>query len=267
MEDSPTQLPRPDPRRFSVAGKRIIVTGASSGLGRQFAITLAEEGAQVALAARRRALLESLANEIEAFGGTAVPVTLDVTDNASVNGAIAATVEAFGGVDGLINNSGVVIHRPLLEHTEADWDDVVGVNLRGAWFMAQAAARQMVEQGTGGSIVNIASIIGFGRVAMQIPEYLASKGGLIQLTKAMGAELARHNVRVNALAPGYIETDFNRDFLQSEQGARLIRGIPQRRPGQLRELDGALLLLCSDASTFMTGSVISVDGGHSVTSV
>jgi NAD(P)-dependent dehydrogenase (short-subunit alcohol dehydrogenase family) len=259
--------PRSDPSRFSVEGKRVIVTGASSGLGRQFALTLAEEGAHVALAARRRTLLEELASEIEDFGGTAVPVTLDVTDNESIDDAVRAATEAFGGLDVLVNNSGVVIHKPLLEHTQTDWDAVVGVNLKGAWFMAQAAARRMVEQGTGGSIVNIASIIGHGRIAMQIPEYLASKGGLIQLTKAMGTELARHKVRVNALAPGYIETDFNREFLRSDQGARLIRGIPQRRPGQLRELDGALLLLCSDASTFMTGTVVSVDGGHSVTSV
>lgn len=253
--------------RFSVAGKRCIVTGASSGLGRQFALTLAREGAHVALAARRIEILEELALEITSWGGVAVAVPLDVKEHDSVVAAIGTTTEALGGVDVLVNNSGVVTHKPLLKHSPQDWDDVIGVNLRGAWFMAQEAARQMVHQGGGGSIINIASIIGHSRVAMQIPEYLASKGGLVQLTKAMAAELARNQVRVNALAPGYIETDFNRDFLRSEKGAGLIQGIPQRRPGQPHELDGALILLASDASTFMTGSVVTVDGGHSVTSV
>lgn len=261
------EQPRRTDGRFSVAGKRCIVTGASSGLGQQFALTLAREGAHVVLAARRMALLEALASEIADEGGRAVPMHLDVTRHESIVGVIRATADTLGGLDVVVNNSGVVIHKPLLNHDEADWDEVIGVNLRGAWFVAQESARQMVGQGTGGSIINIASIIGHSRVAMQIPEYLASKGGLVQLTRAMAAELARHQVRVNALAPGYIETDFNREFLASEQGARLIRGIPQRRPGQLHELDGALLLLASDASTFMTGSVVTVDGGHSVTSV
>ena len=263
----PEGAPRTTSERFSVAGKRAIVTGASSGLGRQFALTLAAEGARVALAARRIELLESLAAEIADAGGEAFAVRLDVSEDASVAAAVAATVERVGGVDVLVNNSGVVIHKPLLEHSEADWDAVTGVNLKGAWLMARAVAAQMVAQGTGGSIINIASIIGGGRIAMQIPEYVASKGGLIQLTKAMAAELARHRVRVNALAPGYIETDFNREFLRTEQGARLIRGIPQRRPGLPEELDGALILLASDASTFMTGSVVTVDGGHCCTSV
>ena len=255
--------------RFAVRGKRALVTGASSGLGRQFALTLAGEGARVALAARRMDRLEALAREIEAGGGggEAIAVGLDVADGASVRAGVARAAEAFGGIDVLVNNAGVVIHKPLLEHDEADWEAVTGVNLRGAWLMALEAARRMAAQGTGGSIINIASVIGHGRVAMQIPEYMASKGGLVQLTRAMGAELARHSIRVNAIAPGYVETDFNREFLRTEPGKRLVRGIPQRRAGRPEELDGALLLLASDASSFMTGSVITVDGGHACTSV
>ena len=253
--------------RFSVRAKRAIGTGASGGLGMQFARTLAAEGAHVALAARRRERLDALAAEIAAAGGHALAIELDVSLRESVERAVEAAIAGLGGSDILVNNSGIVIHKPLLEHEESDWDAVTGVNLKGAWMMAQAVARRMVEQGGGGSIINIASIIGGGRVALQIPEYVASKGGLIELTKAMAAELARHRIRVNALAPGYIETDFNREFLATEQGRRLILGIPQRRAGRPAELDGALLLLASDASTFMTGSVLTVDGGHCVTSV
>ena len=253
--------------RFGVRGKRAIVTGASSGLGRQFALTLAGEGARVVLAARRVDRLEALAREIEAGGGEAVAVGMDVADGASVRDGVARAAEALGGLDVLVNNAGVVIHKPLLEHDEADWEAVTGVNLRGAYLTALECARRMAAQGTGGSIINIASVIGHGRVAMQIPEYMASKGGLVQLTRAMGAELARHGVRVNAIAPGYVETDFNREFLRTEPGKRLVRGIPQRRAGRPEELDGALLLLASDASSFMTGSVITVDGGHACTSV
>lgn len=253
--------------RFSVRGKRALVTGASSGLGRQFALTLAGEGARVALAARRMGRLEALAREIVAGGGEAVAVGMDVADGASVRGGVAQAAEALGGLDVLVNNAGVVIHKPLLEHDEADWEAVTGVNLRGAYLAALECARRMAGQGTGGSIINVASVIGHGRVAMQIPEYVAAKGGLVQLTRAMGAELARHAVRVNAIAPGYVETDFNRDFLRTEPGQRLVRGIPQRRAGRPEELDGALLLLASDASSFMTGSVVTVDGGHACASV
>ena len=253
--------------RFGVRGKRAIVTGASSGLGRQFALTLAGEGARVALVARRVDRLEALAREIGSAGGEAVAIGMDVSDGGSLRDGVARAEKALGGIDVLVNNAGVVIHKPLLEHDEADWEAVTGVNLRGAYLLALEAARRMVAQGRGGSIINIASVIGHGRVAMQIPEYMAAKGGLVQLTRAMGAELARHSIRVNAIAPGYIETDFNREFLRTAQGERLVRGIPQRRAGRPEELDGALLLLASDASTFMTGSVITVDGGHAGASV
>jgi len=224
--------------RFSVRGKRALVTGASSGLGRQFALTLAGEGARVALAARRMDRLEALAREITAAGSEAVPVRIDVADGASVRAGVERVAAALGGIDVLVNNAGVVIHKPLLEHYEADWEAVTGVNLRGAYLTALECARRMVAGGRGGSIINVASVIGHGRVAMQIPEYMAAKGGLVQLTRAMGAELARHAVRVNAIAPGYIETDFNREFLKTGQGARLVRGIPQRRAGQADRASG-----------------------------
>ena len=253
--------------RFDVRGKRAIVTGASSGLGRQFALTLAGEGAHVALVARRVDRLEVVAREIAAAGGEAVAIGMDVSDAGSVREGVDRCADRLGGIDVLVNNAGIVIHKPLLEHDAADWDAVTGVNLRGAYLVALECARRMVAQGGSGSIINIASVIGHGRVAMQIPEYMAAKGGLVQLTRAMGAELARHAIRVNAIAPGYIETDFNREFLRTEQGVRLVRGIPQRRAGRPEELDGALLLLASDASTFMTGSVVTVDGGHACTSV
>ena len=171
---------------FGVRGKRALVTGASSGLGRQFALTLAGEGARVALAARRMDRLEALAREIEAEGGEAVAIGLDVSDGGSVRDGIDRAAEALGGIDVLVNNAGVVIHKPLLEHDEEDWDTVTGVNLRGAYLVSLECARRMAAQGGGGSIINIASVIGHGRVAMQIPEYMAAKGGLVQLTRAMG---------------------------------------------------------------------------------
>ena len=252
---------------FSVKDRIAIVTGASGGLGEQFALTLARQGAKVALAARRLPLLGKIAARIKADGGEAVPIFLDITNPTSITSAVAQTQEALGPIAILVNNSGVVIHKPLLEHTVQDWEEVISVNLRGAYLMAQEVARQMVKTATPGSIINVASIIGVSRTATQIPEYLAAKGGLVSLTQGMATELARRNIRVNALAPGYIETDFNRDFLATKQGQRLIHGIPQRRAGLACELDGALLLLASDASTFMTGSVVTVDGGHSGASV
>jgi NAD(P)-dependent dehydrogenase (short-subunit alcohol dehydrogenase family) len=163
----------------------------------------------------------------------------------------------------LVNNAGVAVTRPLLDYTEADWHQVLGTDLTGAWLVAQEAARQMVAHGGGGSIVNIASIIA-ERAVTQVPAYAAAKAGLVQLTRVMALELARYRIRVNALSPGYIETELNRDLLRSEAGARIIGRIPQRRAGTPDDLDGALLLLASDASRYMTGSVITVDGGHSI---
>ena len=250
----------------SLHGKCALVTGAFGGLGRHFALTLVRAGARVGLVGRRVPAGEALAAEIQAAGGKVVVHAMDVTDPQSVQAAVDAVAAALGPLDVLVNNAGVAVTRPFLEITEQDWNDVVEVNLNGAWRVAQCVARQMRDSKRGGSIVNIASITGV-RVAGGIAAYVASKAGLIQLTQAMALELARYNIRVNALAPGYIETDINRDFFVSDAGQALIKRIPQRRIGRPEELDGPLLLLASDASSYMTGSVIVADGGHLVSSL
>ena len=249
-----------------LTGRAALVTGASSGLGRHFAQVLARCGAKVALAARRVESLERVREDIVRDGGEAVAVPMDVTDAASVREAVADAAEGLGGLDILVNNAGTTLTRPVLDIKEAEWDGVLDTNLRGAFLVAQQAARAMTDHGRGGSIVNVASILGL-RVAGQVAPYAASKAALVQLTKAMALELARHRVRVNALCPGYIETDLNRDFFATDVGQSLIKRVPQRRLGQPEDLDGPLLLLCSDASSFMTGSVLAVDGGHLVSSL
>ena len=247
-------------------GKCALVTGAFGGLGRHFALTLVRAGARVGLVGRRVQAGLALATEIRAAGGTVSVQAMDVTDAQSVRSAVDAVVEALGPLDVLVNNAGVAVTRSFLDLTEQDWNDVVEVNLNGAWRVAQCVARHMRDGERGGSIINIASITGL-RVAGGISAYVASKAGLIQLTQAMALELARHRIRVNALAPGYIETDLNREFFASEAGQALIKRIPQRRIGKAEELDGPLLLLASDASSYMTGSVIVADGGHLVSSL
>ena len=246
--------------------KRALVTGAFGGLGAEFARTLSAAGAHVALAGRRLQAGEQLAAELTTPDRQACAIALDVTQPDSVAGLFDAASERLGGaIDILINNAGVTATRPALEHTEADWMDVIDVNLNGTWRVAQAAGRHMQAHG-GGSIINIASILGL-RVAQQVPAYAASKAALIQLTQALALEWARHGIRVNALAPGYIETDLNREFFASDAGQALIRRVPQRRLGQARELSAPLLLLASDASSFMTGSVLVVDGGHLISTL
>lgn len=242
-------------------GMVALVTGANGGLGAHFARTLAAAGASVALAARDAVTLRDAVAGIRDEGGSAHAVALDVTRRASVVSALDDAERALGPVTVVVNNAGVAVTRPLLDHTDDDWERVIGVNLTGAWRVAQESARRMVAGGTGGSIVNIASILGL-RVAAQVPGYAASKAALIHLTRAMALELARHRIRVNALAPGYVETGINRAFFESEAGEALVRRIPQRRLGQPADLDAALLMLASDAGSWSTGSVIVLDGGH-----
>lgn len=244
-----------------LSGKRALVTGASSGLGLHFAGLLARHGAEVTLAARRQAALDLACNDIAAGGGRAAGLLLDVADAASVKRALAGS--AF---DILVNNAGISGVGPAAELSEADWDAVLDTNLKGIFLVAQAVARGMRESGRGGAIVNIASILGH-RVAGGVSAYAASKAGVIQLTKALALEWARDGIRVNALCPGYIETDINREFFATEAGGNLIRRIPQRRLGQPEELDGALLLLASAAGSYITGTTIAVDGGHLVSSL
>ncbi|MBS0560495.1 MAG: glucose 1-dehydrogenase [Proteobacteria bacterium] len=248
---------------FGLHGRHVLVTGASSGLGRHFARRLAEAGGRITLAARRTQPLEESVAAIRAAGGEAAATALDVADAAGVEAALDAAEAAFGPVAVLINNAGVTETRPALEVEEDGWDRVMDTNLRGAWLMAQRTARRMVRHGTPGSIVNIASILGI-RVGGGVIAYAVSKAGLVQMTKALALEWARHRIRVNALAPGYIRTDINADFFDSPPGQALIKRIPQRRLGEAHELDGPLLLLASDAGSYMTGSVLAADGGHLV---
>lgn len=245
-----------------LTGKTALVTGASGGLGLHFAKLLAANGASVILSARRLPALDQACAAIRAAGGTAEPLEMDVSQANSVTAAFARLP---GPLDILINNAGVTATQRAENLDEAAWDGILDTNLKGAFLVAQAAARGMKAAG-GGAIVNVASILGM-RVAGSVSPYAASKAGLIHLTKALALEWARDKIRVNALCPGYIETDLNRDFFASEAGQTLIKRIPQRRLGKPEELDGALLLLCSAAGSYITGSVIAVDGGHLVSSL
>lgn len=249
-----------------LADRTAIVTGASSGLGRHFAQTLARAGARMVLAARRVDRLEVLAGELRAQGAQAMVVELDVRDPASVEAAVGAVMRETGGIDILVNNSGVALTKPLLDLTEEDWQNVIDTNLSGAFRVARDVARTMVERKRGGAIVNIASVLGL-RVAKQVIGYVASKAALIRLTEAMALELAPYRIRVNAIAPGYIATELTQEFLSSPAGEAQKKRIPMRRFGTAADLDAVLLLLASDASSFMTGSVVAVDGGHHVNSL
>jgi NAD(P)-dependent dehydrogenase (short-subunit alcohol dehydrogenase family) len=255
---------------FGLSERHALVTGASSGLGRHFAGVLAAAGARVTVAARREAALAQTVEAIRTSGAQAQSVRMDVTDTGSVEQAFTAAEAQFGPVGILINNAGVTMTRAALDVAEPDWSSIIDTNLKGAWIVAQHAARRMIHHDLGakggGSIVNIASILGL-RVAGGVSPYAISKAGVVQMTKVLALEWARHGIRVNALAPGYIETDLNDAFFGSDAGKALIRRIPQRRLGEARELDGPLLLLASDAGSYMTGSIIAVDGGHLVSSL
>lgn len=246
-----------------LTGQRILITGASSGIGAHFARMVAEHGGEALLCARSASRLEELSKEIHAAGGRASAFAMDVRDSASVREAVAAAARA-GGIQALINNSGIARGNPLERESDADWNDVIATNLTGARNVACEVARHMIDAKQGGSIVNIASILGL-RQGMHVSAYAASKAGLVQLTKQMALEWARHGIRVNALAPGYIDTPINAGYLDSDAGKAMIKRIPQRRIGKLEDLDGPLLLLLSQASAYMTGAIIPVDGGHLLT--
>jgi NAD(P)-dependent dehydrogenase (short-subunit alcohol dehydrogenase family) len=250
-------------RMFDVKNQHILVTGGSSGFGRHFGRLLADMGARVTLAARRAEALGSAVAEINDSAGKAQSVVLDVTIADRIENALKQAEDRFGPINALVNNAGVTATKPALDQDERAWDSVVDTNLKGVWLVAQASARRMIANGIKGSIVNIASILGL-RVAGAVAPYAISKAGVIQMTKALALEWARYGIRVNALAPGYFATELNDDFFESESGKALIKRVPQRRLGQLNELDGPLLLLISNAGSFMTGSVVVVDGGHLV---
>jgi NAD(P)-dependent dehydrogenase (short-subunit alcohol dehydrogenase family) len=244
---------------FDLSTEVVIVTGASSGLGRHFAKRLSAAGAAVAILARRRDKLDELMQELP--DGRVLPVEADIADTKSLASVMSTVTARLGQPTVLINNAGIADDHAALDLEEDDWQRVINTNLNGAWQMAQLCAKEWVAAGQPGNIINIASILGL-RVAGRSLPYAVSKAGLIQMTKALSLEWARYQIRVNAIAPGYIETDLNRDFFATAAGETLIKRIPQRRLGQPSDLDGALLLLASPASSYMTGSVIAVDGGH-----
>lgn len=245
---------------FRLNGRTAFVTGGSSGLGRHFALTLARAGAKVVLAARRTDRLEAIAAQMREEGGEALTVELDVTDSDAAKAAFDAAEKEFGTVTIVVNAAGVSVGAFALDMDLAQWREVMSVNLDSLFLISSEAARRMRDAGKPGSIINIASILG-ETVMKTLTAYATSKAGVIQLTKAMALELARNNIRVNALAPGYFVTEMNEQFMATEAGKRLIDRVPQKRTGELRELEGPLLLLASDAGSFMTGSIVAVDGG------
>ena len=247
--------------RMSVKDKIIVITGASGGLGRHFSKYLAAQGAKVAACARRIPLLEALVAEIRGDGGQAIAVPVDVTDAASVDRVFEAVAKGLGLPDVLINNSGATHTKAIHDLTEVEWDSVIDTNLKGAFMLSRAFSQQWRSSGRPGCIINMASILGL-RVTGLVAPYAASKAGLIHLTKALAFELARFSIRVNAIAPGYIETDMNRWYFETAAGQALIKRIPQRRLGRAEDLEDVLQLLASDASAYMTGVTVPVDGGH-----
>ena len=245
---------------FRLDNKTAFITGASSGIGKHCAILLAQAGAKVALASRRIDQLQSVVDEITDFGGQAKAFELDVTNNRSVVRCFDELTH-WGLPSIIINNAGMSVNRKLLDQTEEDWDRVIDTNLKGSWLVATEAARRLAATNTPGNIVNIASILG-ERIIGGVAPYVISKAGVIQSTKVMALELARQQIRVNALLPGYVITDLNRDFLLSEAGQKILTRIPTRRFNNLEDLNGPLLLLASDASKAMTGTTLVVDSGH-----
>ncbi len=245
---------------FDVSGKTVLITGASSGLGDHFARLMGRFGATVVLAARRKSRLIDTVEQIRSNGGKAQWVTLDVTDSDSVQNAFDSAALRAGPINVVVNNAGVASSNSALRMSEDEWDDVMDTNLKGAWLVARQAGRVM-SAGEGGSIINICSILGI-RVMGNVAHYAAAKAALEHLTRVLAFEWACYDIRVNAIAPGYVVTDMNRSYLESPDAEKVLKKIPQKRFGKPSDLDGSLLLLASDASSYMTGSTIVVDGGH-----
>jgi len=256
---------------IDLSGRVAFVTGASSGLGEQFARTLAAAGAGVVLAARRVERLKTLRAEIESQGGDAHVVELDVTDPDSIKAAVAHAETEMGAIDILINNSGVSSTQKLTDVKPEDFDFVMGTNTRGAFFMAQEVAKRMIARSkgeapgtfTGGRIVNVASMAGL-RVLSQIGVYCMSKAAVIHMTKAMALEWGRFGINVNAICPGYIDTEINHHHWQTEAGQKLVQMLPRKRVGKPQDLDALLMMLCANQSHFVNGAVIAADDGFGV---
>jgi NAD(P)-dependent dehydrogenase (short-subunit alcohol dehydrogenase family) len=251
---------------FDLTGKTALVTGASSGFGWHFSRVLAGAGAKVLAGARRTDRLEELCREIGANGGIAHPASLDVTHKSSIRQAFDVAEAELGTVDILVNNAGISRSGLLLNLAEDDWDAVLNTNLKAVWQVAREAAARMRIASCSGSIINVASILAFG-TGKGLGSYMAAKAGVVQLTRAMALEWATMNIRVNALAPGYFPTEISGNFFATPMGQEMIGRIPQQRVGDINELTGPLLMLASDASSYMTGSILTVDGGHLCTSL
>jgi NAD(P)-dependent dehydrogenase (short-subunit alcohol dehydrogenase family) len=256
---------------IDLSGRVALVTGASGGLGAQFARTLAKAGAGVVLAARRTERLKTLRAEIEADGGDAHVVTLDVTDHDSIKAAVARAETEMGAIDILVNNSGVSTTQKLTDVIPDDYDFIMNTNTRGAFFVAQEVAKRMIARSkgeapgtyTGGRIVNVASMAGL-RVLSQIGVYCMSKAAVVHMTKAMALEWGRFGINVNALCPGYIDTEINHHHWQTDAGQKLVQMLPRKRVGKPQDLDAVLMLLCSNESHFVNGAVIAADDGFGV---
>ena len=251
---------------FDLSGRTALVTGAGSGLGRQFARVLARAGATLALCARRAEKLEETAAIIAGDGGEALCVTLDVTDPDSVRDAVDTVVSRSELPRILINNAGTNRPKFATDTTVDDWNSVLNTNLRGCFLMAKEIGSRLIEANFTGSIVNIASVLAF-RTQKSVSAYMAAKGGLLQLSSSLALEWARYGIRVNTLVPGYFNTEITEEFLQSGPGRKIVANIPFGRVGELEELNGPILLLASDAGSFMTGSALVADGGHLISSL
>jgi NAD(P)-dependent dehydrogenase (short-subunit alcohol dehydrogenase family) len=246
---------------LDLSGRVALVTGASSGLGAHFAMVLAQAGATVVAAARRVDRLERLVADISGAGGQAIAVAMDVNDADSVVAAFDQVEASVGTVSILVNNAGVANPSRFVDSTEQQWDFTVDTNLKAVWRVSRDASERMIKAGVTGSIINIASILGLQPGANNAL-YATAKAGVIQLTKNSAQELWRHNIRVNALCPGYFETEINTDFFRSEKGSLYLNKIPPRRLGNMDELTMPLIMLASHAGSFITGVALPVDGGH-----
>jgi NAD(P)-dependent dehydrogenase (short-subunit alcohol dehydrogenase family) len=246
---------------FSIKQKVALVTGASSGLGRHFALTLARAGAMVVIAARRAEQLQELAKEIESFGGTALVVSLDITKPDMIQNIMTEAIARFGRIDILVNTAGNVIRKPILEFTGEDFDSIINTHLKGCWLLSMAVAKEMIKQNKPLNIINV-STMAANKAYKNGTLYSTAKAGVSQLTRSLAYDLVSYNIRVNAIAPGLVITDLNKDAVDRPEFKAMIQRIPMARTGEFRDFEGPLLFLASDASRYITGCILPVDGGH-----
>lgn len=251
------------PASQDLTGKVAIVTGTTSGLGKRFAQILANAGASIVITGRRVDRLEDLSKELESMGARVLPVALDVTDVASIEACVNQVQTEFGGIDILVNNAGMNVQASATELKPEDFDRIMDTNMRGAFFMAARVGAKMIERGQGGSIINVASI-GAHTVLPGLATYCMSKAAVAMMTRSLAHEWARHKINVNAICPGFIETELNSEWFQTEGGQKQIKSWPRRRLGLESDLDGIVLVLASEQGRLMTGSVVTIDDGQSI---